>query len=121
MKKFEPLLLVPIGFGALMVNLPLNGLMTPPHGEEIGGLFYYLFHGVRLEIFPPLIFLGLGALTDFGPLLANPKTLLLGGGGPVRRLRRLPRAVGPRLHPARGGLHRHHRRCRRPDVHLPAR
>jgi len=78
-KKFEPLLLVPIGFGALITNLPLNGLMTPPHGEEIGGLFHYLSYGVRLEIFPPLIFLGLGALTDFGPLLANPKTLLLGG------------------------------------------
>lgn len=78
-KQFEPLLLVPIGFGALMVNLPLNGLMTPPHGDEIGGLFHYLSYGVRLEIFPPLIFLGLGALTDFGPLLANPKTLLLGG------------------------------------------
>jgi oxaloacetate decarboxylase beta subunit len=78
-KQFEPLLLVPIGFGALMVNLPLNGLMAEPHGEEIGGLFHYLSYGVRLEIFPPLIFLGLGALTDFGPMLANPKTLLLGG------------------------------------------
>jgi oxaloacetate decarboxylase beta subunit len=78
-RQFEPLLLVPIGFGALLANLPLNGLMAPPHGEEIGGLFYYLSYGVRLEIFPPLIFLGLGALTDFGPLLANPKTLLLGG------------------------------------------
>jgi sodium ion-translocating decarboxylase beta subunit len=78
-KEFEPLLLVPIGFGALIVNLPMNGLMTPPHGEEIGGLFHYLSYGVRLEIFPPLIFLGLGALTDFGPLLANPKTLILGG------------------------------------------
>ena len=78
-KQFEPLLLVPIGFGALMVNLPLNGLTAAPHGEEIGGLFHYLLYGVRLEIFPPLIFLGLGALTDFGPLLANPKTLILGG------------------------------------------
>jgi oxaloacetate decarboxylase beta subunit len=78
-REFEPLLLVPIGFGALLANLPLNGLMAPPHGTEIGGLFHYLSYGVRLEIFPPLIFLGLGALTDFGPLLANPKTLLLGG------------------------------------------
>jgi len=78
-KQFEPLLLVPIGFGALITNLPLNGLMAEPHGSEIGGLFHYLSYGVRLEIFPPLIFLGLGALTDFGPLLANPKTLLLGG------------------------------------------
>ena len=77
-RKFEPLLLVPIGFGAILANLPLGGLMAAPAGEEIGGLFFYLFHGVRLEIFPPLIFLGLGALTDFGPLLSNPKTLLLG-------------------------------------------
>lgn len=77
-RGFEPLLLVPIGFGALMANLPLSGLMAEPHGGEMGGLFYYLFHGVKLEIFPPLIFLGLGALTDFGPLLSNPKTLFLG-------------------------------------------
>jgi carboxybiotin decarboxylase len=79
-RQFEPLLLVPIGFGALLANLPLNALMAPPHGTEAGGLFYYLSYGLRLEIFPPLIFLGLGALTDFGPLLANPKTLLLGAG-----------------------------------------
>jgi len=77
-KKFEPLLLVPIGFGALMANLPLNGLTAAPHGGEMGGLFHYLSYGLTLEIFPPLIFLGLGALTDFGPLLANPKTLILG-------------------------------------------
>ena len=78
-KNFEPLLLVPIGFGSILVNLPLNGLMNAPHGDEIGGLFYYLSYGIRLEIFPCLIFLGLGALTDFGPLLSNPKTLFLGG------------------------------------------
>ncbi len=78
-RQFEPLLLLPIGFGALLVNLPLNGLTNAPHGGEVGGLFYYLSYGLRLEIFPPLIFIGLGALTDFGPLLANPKTLLLGG------------------------------------------
>jgi oxaloacetate decarboxylase beta subunit len=78
-RGFEPLLLVPIGFGALCANLPLNGLSAPPHGAEAGGLFHYLSYGLRLEIFPPLIFLGLGALTDFGPLLSNPKTLLLGG------------------------------------------
>jgi oxaloacetate decarboxylase beta subunit len=77
-KGFEPLLLVPIGFGALMANLPLNGLMDPPAGGMMGGLFYYLFKGVELEIFPPLIFLGLGALTDFGPMLSNPKTMILG-------------------------------------------
>jgi oxaloacetate decarboxylase beta subunit len=77
-RRFEPLLLVPIGFGALLANLPLAALTHPPSGAESGGLFYYLLFGVNLDIFPPLIFLGLGALTDFGPLLSNPKTLFLG-------------------------------------------
>ncbi|MDD5089342.1 MAG: sodium ion-translocating decarboxylase subunit beta [Candidatus Wallbacteria bacterium] len=77
-KGFEPLLLVPIGFGALIANIPNNGLMNPPHGSEIGGLFWYIYHGVKLELFPPIIFLGVGAWTDFGPLIANPKTFLLG-------------------------------------------
>jgi sodium ion-translocating decarboxylase beta subunit len=90
-KKMEPLLLVPIGFGVILVNLPLGGLMeTIVNGEVyesyiIGGepagllsrVFYY---GLTWEIIPPLIFLGLGAMTDFGPLIANPKTLLLGAG-----------------------------------------
>ncbi|WP_394700952.1 sodium ion-translocating decarboxylase subunit beta [uncultured Cohaesibacter sp.] len=77
-KKFEPLLLIPIAFGALMANLPTQGLVNLPHGEEAGGLYYYISKGVELEIFPPLIFMGVGALTDFGPLIANPRTLLLG-------------------------------------------
>ncbi len=77
-KNFEPLLLVPIAFGALLANLPTVGLVNPPQGEHAGGLFYYISMGVHLEIFPPLIFLGVGALTDFGPLIANPRTLLLG-------------------------------------------
>lgn len=77
-KEFEPLLLLPIGFGAIITNIPNNGLMLPPHNGEIGGLFYYLYHGVEWEIFPPIIFLGVGAWTDFGPLIANPKTFLLG-------------------------------------------
>ena len=77
-RGFEPLLLLPIGLGAFLANLPGNGLLTPPEGDEIGGLYYYLSKGIELEIFPPLIFLGIGAMTDFGPLLANPKTFLLG-------------------------------------------
>ncbi len=77
-KKFEPLLLIPIAFGALLANLPTQGLVNLPHGEEAGGLYYYISQGVHLEIFPPLIFMGVGALTDFGPLIANPRTLLLG-------------------------------------------
>lgn len=77
-KKYEPLLMVPIAFGMLMVNLPLGGLLEVPAGEQAGGLIYYLSQGVQLGIFPPLIFLGIGAMTDFGPLIANPVTLLLG-------------------------------------------
>ena len=77
-KKFEPLLLVPIAFGALLANLPTEGIINPPVGDHPGGLFHYISQGVHLEIFPPLIFMGVGALTDFGPLIANPRTLLLG-------------------------------------------
>ena len=81
-KQYEPLLLLPIAFGALLTNLPLAGLMEGPttvNGQfQPGGLLYYLYQGVALGIYPPLIFLGIGAMTDFGPLLANPKTILLG-------------------------------------------
>lgn len=71
-KKYEPYLLLPIGFGIILVNLPLTGLVGS-HG--LLRLFYY---GIEYEVLPPLIFIGLGAMTDFGPILANPKTLLLG-------------------------------------------
>lgn len=77
-KNFEPLLLVPIAFGAVFANLPTEGMVNLPVGESPGGLYYYISQGVHLEIFPPLIFLGVGALTDFGPLIANPRTLILG-------------------------------------------
>ena len=109
-KKFEPLLLIPIAFGALVANLPTRGMITfqaqqdgsfesgairveasveeaEPGAQggnvyEIhkmeGGLFDFISQGIKLEIFPPLIFLGVGALTDFGPLIANPRMLLLG-------------------------------------------
>jgi len=79
-KKFEPLLLLPISFGMLLANLPLAGLMGAPMGEEAGGLLYYLYQGVKLGIYPSLIFMGIGAMTDFGPLIANPSSLLLGAG-----------------------------------------
>ena len=75
-KDYEPLLLLPIGFGILVVNLPLAGLMTP--GEGLLWRFYH--YGIQWEIIPPLIFLGLGALTDFGPLLATPRLIFLGAG-----------------------------------------
>ncbi|MEX0323013.1 MAG: sodium ion-translocating decarboxylase subunit beta [Puniceicoccaceae bacterium] len=84
-KEFEPLLLVPISLGALLANLPIEDVIMriPEINAETGeytpgGLFYYITQGVKLEIFPPLIFMGVGALTDFGPLIANPRTLLLG-------------------------------------------
>jgi carboxybiotin decarboxylase len=77
-KGFEPLLLVPIAFGALLANLPTQGILNLPIGDHPGGLFYYFGKGIEFEIFPPLIFLGVGALTDFGPLIANPRMLLLG-------------------------------------------
>ena len=92
-KEFEPLLLVPIAFGMLLANLPLAGLMKEPvieivkdpatgklvsETKELGGLLYYLYQRVKLGIYPPLIFLGVGAMTDFGPLIANPRSILLG-------------------------------------------
>lgn len=92
-KGFEPLLLVPIAFGMLLANLPMAGLMAEPIYEivtdsvtgehahklkETGGVLYYLYQGVKLGIYPPLIFFGVGAMTDFGPLIANPKSILLG-------------------------------------------
>lgn len=78
-KEYEPYLLIPIAFGMLLANLPLTGIMDIGSTTESGGLLYYLYQGVSLGIYPPLIFLSLGAATDFGPLIANPKTLLLGG------------------------------------------
>lgn len=92
-KGFEPLLLIPIAFGMLLANLPGANLMKEPIVEivkdvntgelvsqtkELGGLLYYLYQGVKLGIYPPIIFLGVGAMTDFGPLISNPKSILLG-------------------------------------------
>lgn len=78
-KGFEPLLLVPISIGALIANLPAYDLMIqPPVANQPGGLLWYLKQGLDLSIYPPLIFLGVGAMIDFGPLIANPRTLLLG-------------------------------------------
>ena len=80
-KKFEPLLLIPIAFGMLLANLPLTGIMNAPTATSpVGGLLYYLYQGVELDIYPSLIFLGIGAMTDFGPLIASPSSLLMGAG-----------------------------------------
>ncbi len=70
-KGFEPLLLSPIAFGCVLANIPKNGFDAP-------GVMSVIMYGIHHEVFPPLIFLGVGAMTDFGPLIANPKTLLLG-------------------------------------------
>lgn len=86
-KSFEPLLLVPIAFGMLLANLPGAGIMNEPTYQMVdgvykmtdaGGLLHWLYQGVKLGIYPPLIFFGVGAMTDFGPLIANPKSILLG-------------------------------------------
>jgi oxaloacetate decarboxylase beta subunit len=89
-RKFEPLLLLPIAFGMLLTNLPLGGLMhmefyndgNIDFGEVLhkGGVLDILYLGVKLGIYPSLIFLGIGAMTDFGPLLARPSSLLMGAG-----------------------------------------
>ena len=83
-KEFEPLLLMPIGFGGLLANFPLAGITTPEMLDaagqvQTGGFLYYLFAaGVDTGLFPIMIFMGVGAMTDFGPLIANPKTCMLG-------------------------------------------
>ncbi len=92
-KKFEPLLLLPIAFGMLLANLPLGNVMHPELflGNEIdygkvlhdGGLLDLLYLGVKLGIYPPLIFLGIGCMTDFAPLISNPKSILLGAAAQV--------------------------------------
>lgn len=71
-KKFEPFLLAPLGIGCILVNVPGTALMDP------GGLLYFNYQGIAEVIYPPLIFLGVGAMTDFGPLIANPSTIILG-------------------------------------------
>ncbi|MDA7826375.1 sodium ion-translocating decarboxylase subunit beta [Porticoccaceae bacterium] len=77
-RGFEPLLLVPIGFGTVLANMPGTDFL------EVGGLLYMIYHaGIETGLFPLLIFMGVGAMTDFGPLLANPKTLLLGAAAQV--------------------------------------
>jgi len=77
-KGYEPYLLIPISVGMLLSNMPGVDLMKAATDGQTGGLFYYLYQGVKLGIFPPLIFLCIGASTDFGPMIANPKTILLG-------------------------------------------
>ncbi|MBQ2740870.1 MAG: sodium ion-translocating decarboxylase subunit beta, partial [Clostridia bacterium] len=87
-KKFEPLLLLPIAFGMFIINLPgAHDVLWGVQGDGVAyedvenkGLLWYLFFGVQNVIYPPLIFLGIGAMTDFGPLISNPNSLLFGAG-----------------------------------------
>jgi sodium ion-translocating decarboxylase beta subunit len=79
-KNFEPILLLPIGFGAILANLPLTGITDAADGGFLGILYQA---GIKTELFPLLIFIGIGAMTDFGPLLENPRMALLGAAGQV--------------------------------------
>ncbi len=116
-KKFEPLLLVPIAFGMLLANLPLTGLLNAPVDGSSPGMLWVFYQGVQHAIYPSIIFLGIGAMTDFGPLIARPSSLLLGCSGTARHLLRISARACARL-PGQGcGSHRHHRRCGRPDLH----
>ncbi len=77
-KKFEPLLLLPISYGMFLANLPLTGLMAAAEPWQNSGVLYIIYQGIKSNLFPCLIFMGVGAMTDFGPLIANPISLLLG-------------------------------------------
>jgi oxaloacetate decarboxylase beta subunit len=100
-KGFEPLLLVPIGFGTILANIPGAGFDAAPIYDQLGnldspgGLLYYIYNaGIATGLFPLVIFMGVGAMTDFGPLLANPKTLLLGAAAQVGIFTTVLGAVG---------------------------
>jgi oxaloacetate decarboxylase beta subunit len=82
LKGFEPLLLLPIAFGMFLANLPLSNLMISAKDSPtgVGGLLYYLYQGVKLGIYPSLIFMGIGAMTDFEPLISRPSSLVMGAG-----------------------------------------
>jgi oxaloacetate decarboxylase beta subunit len=84
-KHAEPLLLIPLGFGMIMANIPpeVTGLLNPPTEGQVGGLLWYIKQGMDLGIYPPLVFLGIGALTDFSYLIANPKLIILGAAAQV--------------------------------------
>ena len=83
-KKFEPLLLVPIAFGVLMANFPLTGMLDGPDGNGNVGMLWVFYQGVQYAVYPSVIFLGIGAMTDFGPLIARPSSMLLGAAGQFR-------------------------------------
>ena len=122
-KQFEPLLLVGIAFGALLTNLPGSSLYTPELWDRFltgeigfgtimhdGGLLDVLYIGVKAGVYPSLIFMGIGAMTDFGPLLSNPKSLLLGAAAQLGVFVAYIGAVILGFTGNQACLHRHHRR-----------
>ena len=111
-KKYEPLLLVGIGFSCIVSNVPGSDLILE------GGLFNYAYKGVQLLILPPLIFFGVGAMTDFGPMIANPKLVILGAAAHLGIFVALigAKLLGFTIY--RGRRDRHHWRRRRPDGDL---
>ena len=120
-KGFEPLLLLPIGFGGLLANIPVANM------AEGAGFLHMIYEvGLPTSIFPLLIFLGVGAMTDFGPMLANPKTLLLGAAAQFGIFGTLMGALaltalgdsGSGVHPQGSGIDCDHRRCRWPDLDI---
>lgn len=103
-KKYEPLLLVPIAFGMLLANLPLTGLFNPPDAAAHSvGFMWVLYQGVQYAIYPSIIFMGIGAMTDFGPLLANPMSLLLGAAAQLGIFTAFLLALGLGFTPAEAG------------------
>ena len=126
-KGFEPLLLIPIGMGCILSNIPLAYIAGVDPSNNAPGFIKVLFTGIDLGLFPVLIFMGVGAMTDFGPLIANPKTLLLGAAAQLGIFTALIGALvlsfipGINFDLAVAGScrqHRNHRRRRRPDGNL---
>ena len=116
---FEPLLLVPIAFGMLLVNIFPDIMISAEEAENgVGGLLHYFYLLDEWAILPSLIFLGVGAMTDFGPLIANPKSILLGA---VRYLRSIPWRYGYGILRQSGSGYFNHRWSRWSDIYLPCR
>ena len=122
-KDMEPSLLLPMGFGAILVNLPLSGAIDQMHelGIEVGALSELFRAGISNELFPLLLFIGIGAMIDFGPLLANPKLLLFGAAAQfgifmTLTLACLVNLIFPGMFSIQDRQRCHHRRCGRPHV-----
>lgn len=119
-KEFEPMLLIPIGFGILIGNIPFNmeaGLKVGIYEE--GSVLNILYQGVTSGWYPPLIFLGIGAMTDFSALISNPKLMLIGAAAQFGIFGAYIIALLSWVRTQPGGCYRYHWRCRRTDGHLP--